>query len=570
MTTARTRSQYACSTPTTTRAPASLWQPRLAGLFVVGLLLYAASGLAQAQDGNGICRVTTGGVSTNDGADWSHPMDIMTALNNYQCTEVWVAAGVYPTDSYPYFFTIRSNVKVFGGFAGSETSRSQRDWLANVTVLSGDKDHNDVNTDGDGIAETSADIIGDNSHHVVKLTNQFAPITTAVELDGFTITAGDTREIATEGGGGLVCNGSYSGNQCNPTLENLVFSGNIAAFGGAMYLGGTNGGEASPHITHVTFIGNYAEGNGGAIYADAQLGGVSSPVLHDVVFSYNTAKFSGGGMYNNANPNGTASPSLTNVTFDHNIAQFYQGGGMMNYGYASHSSPDLTNVTFSSNEANSGGAMANVGQANLGVDGHANPSLRNVTFVGNNANAMGGAIYNYGTEDGGHASPTLTNVTFSGNSAGTYGGAMYNTSDDHGNTSPSLTNVIMWGNTAGTSGSNIHSTGGNNFGTININLDYSVVQGGAASITYGTGNGPNVYANGTGNLNSDPLLGTLANHGGLTQTLVPAGTGAAIDNGTCSNAPANDQRGVTRPQSLGCDIGAVEARVDRIFASDFE
>jgi hypothetical protein len=63
----------------------------------------------------------------------------------------------------------------------------------------------------------------------------------------------------------------------------------------------------------------------------------------------------------------------------------------------------------------------------------------------------------------------------------------------------------------------------------------------------------------------DPLLGNLAPNGGPTQTLLPAAGSplldvippAACQSGQAAGTPT-DQRGLPRPQSNGCDIGAVE------------
>ena len=67
----------------------------------------------------------------------------------------------------------------------------------------------------------------------------------------------------------------------------------------------------------------------------------------------------------------------------------------------------------------------------------------------------------------------------------------------------------------------------------------------------------------------DPVLGALADNGGPTQTRLP-GTGSplidaipldACDDGDGVTGPGivdTDQRGVSRPQGAGCDIGAVE------------
>ena len=53
--------------------------------------------------------------------------------------EVWVAAGTYVPGSSPSStFTVSKDVEVYGGFAGGETERSQRNWIANPTILSGE------------------------------------------------------------------------------------------------------------------------------------------------------------------------------------------------------------------------------------------------------------------------------------------------------------------------------------------------------------------------------------------------------------------------------------------------
>ena len=60
--------------------------------------------------------------------------------------EVWVAAGTYkPTGGadQTISFNPPAGVKIYGGFAGTETSRGQRDWITNKTILSGDLQGND-------------------------------------------------------------------------------------------------------------------------------------------------------------------------------------------------------------------------------------------------------------------------------------------------------------------------------------------------------------------------------------------------------------------------------------------
>jgi hypothetical protein len=57
---------------------------------------------------------------------------------------------------------------------------------------------------------------------------------------------------------------------------------------------------------------------------------------------------------------------------------------------------------------------------------------------------------------------------------------------------------------------------------------------------------------------SNPLLGSLADNGGPTQTLAPRAGSPAIDGGGAEDCPTTDQRGIARPQGGACDIGAVE------------
>lgn len=88
--------------------------------------------------------------------------------------EVWVAKGVYtPTSSTDrtISFGMKSGVGIYGGFAGTETARDQRDRDANRTTLSG---------------EVGAPRSSDNSYHVVSANN----VDGTGVLDGFTITRG--------------------------------------------------------------------------------------------------------------------------------------------------------------------------------------------------------------------------------------------------------------------------------------------------------------------------------------------------------------------------------------------
>ena len=185
--------------------------------------------------------------------------------------EVWVAAGTYrPTDTTErsISFEMVGGVALYGGFVGGETSRDQRDWEANETVLSGD-----IGTPEDN---------SDNSYHVVRGADDAV-------LDGFIVTGGCADGEGEDSYGGGMYNSHSS-----PTVTNCTLVGNSA--GDAQYGGG--GGMynyyAYPAVTNCRFIDNWINdvdnGGGGAMYNYC-----SSPRVVDCAFDYNSVEWWFGG-----------------------------------------------------------------------------------------------------------------------------------------------------------------------------------------------------------------------------------------------------------------------------------
>ncbi|MEM8859154.1 MAG: choice-of-anchor Q domain-containing protein, partial [Chloroflexota bacterium] len=262
--------------------------------------------------------------------------DLQSALTTATAgDEIWVAAGVYtPGNTITDSFQLVDNVLILGGFDGSETARSERDWRTNQTVLSGDIDGNDA-VGSSGILTDTANITGTNSYHVVTGSGTSA---TAV-LDGFTVTAGQaTGNSPNNRGGGMV---NLTG---SPTLTNVYFSGNIASGGGGMF----NNSQSSPALTNVSFGYNAATFDAGGMFNNDQ----SSPTLFNVIFHMNTAA-NGGGMFNFADSN----PVLTNVTFYGNsaVGTNARGGALLN----TFSNPTLVNSIIWGNTAPTGANVLN-------------------------------------------------------------------------------------------------------------------------------------------------------------------------------------------------------------------
>ncbi|MEJ5241226.1 MAG: DUF2341 domain-containing protein [Anaerolineales bacterium] len=287
-------------------------------------ILYAAS----SAQGSGDC------------SSWDNACTLQTALAQaLSGEEIWVQAGVhYPGSNRTDTFTLKSGVAVYGGFAGTETSRDQRDWQANPTILSGDIDRNDINTDGNFIAETWNDIQGNNAYHVVTGTG----VNSSAILDGFVVTAGkaDGLDYNMSGGGMINHPGS-------PKIVSTIFSGNFSnGNGGGMY----NWNSSSPTLDNVIFVGNRSNASGGGTFNDW----FNSIVMRNVSFYGNSAT-QGGGMFNYL----YSQIYMNNGVFFDNSASY--GGGVFN----EHSQAILKNVTFFNNDASYGGGVFNKLSSNL-------------------------------------------------------------------------------------------------------------------------------------------------------------------------------------------------------------
>lgn len=223
-----------------------------------------------------------------------------------------------------------------------------------------------------------------------------------------------------------------------------------------------------------------------------------------------------------------------------------EGGGIRN---GNNSILGLFNVTVARNSAVHGGGLY---QASGGMS-----IIANSLFVENTATSQGGGISSQGTI-------LLVNSTLVNNSANSGGGgfwvspsgpptALINTTIS-GNTGYGIVNV---GNPTNVTLKNTllaGNTGGNCSG--------GVVDGGN---NLDDGASCNFSTNNQSLSSTDPLLGTLGNYGGLTQTIPLLPGSPAIGAGdatTCADTTQGasnvDQRGVTRPQGTVCDIGAFE------------
>ena len=380
----------------------------------------------------------------------------------------------------------------------------------------------------------------------ILLTSAPLVVNVSVTIDaagapGVTLSGGNSRRVLGVSSGvvvglrGLTIRdglAGYGGGILNAgilTLEAVTLTQNYASHnsptntrGGGIY---NQGGRLMLHNSHIS--GNVAVkttddppdeygGHGGGIYNDNGTvtlfaseiagniaeSGVGGGIYNDsgivsIVrgsIDGNQAEYEGGGVYNVGNLR------IASSTVAHNIGLIYGGGVSQTAG-----SIIVANSTFSGNKGNVGAS----GDYGAGLYLHAGAAnLNNVTFTHNEGVSGGGGIFN---ENG---ALTMRNSIVAGNSAsvgadcyGSFTNNGYNlTGQNTGCPAPGETDIM-----------------------VPVNVVFTTV-----------------------------LSDTLADNGGPTRTHALRPYSPAVNAGNSATCAAADQRGVSRPQSYGCDMGATE------------
>lgn len=240
---------------------------------------------------------------TGDGSSWDNASGDLQKMiddladNNVsqQAGEVWVAAGTYKPQSqlisgtaYSASFRMRDGISVYGGFAGTESSKLERvkksamPWdFQNPTVLEAAYySHDDLAWTNNKWTLTS------DSRHVVWFApmsggTAFANVTT---LDGVTIQGGYAQggtgqdDFLTDRGAGVYMDGA------NAYLSNCIVRENYATGnGGGVYL--KNG-----RVQTSLIYNNNADADGGAVYVE------NRGLVHRSMLTNNSA-LNGAGVY---------------------------------------------------------------------------------------------------------------------------------------------------------------------------------------------------------------------------------------------------------------------------------
>ena len=178
---------------------------------------------------------------------WADAVTLQEALAQAQPgDEIWVQGFETLSDTRQVYvvpdtngFTLRSGVKLYGGFRGNETNLNQRpvgDKAFEFTcrsVLSGDVLGND--SVAAGLIYPGNPLRADNAVHVLTIDLSSAnPGNQTTELDGFTVCGGHAEG---QQGGGVYVSGGAEGRKY--VISRCFFHNNYAERGGAVYVAGT-------------------------------------------------------------------------------------------------------------------------------------------------------------------------------------------------------------------------------------------------------------------------------------------------------------------------------------------
>ena len=362
--------------------------------------------------------VNANATGDNDGSSWINAYtDLQDALTNYNLgDEIWVVKGTYLphaemtiplSGNRKKTFYINQDVKMFGGFAGNETSISERDFENNPTILSGDFNGDDVLDDFDNNRS-------DNAINVVYVEST---VTTASLIDGFIIkgghAAGDTLFTTDLRGGGVFSWGAIQ-------VTNCIFQQNYAdAYGGGLYYRDeqANGGR----VMHCTFEKNACLFSGGGMIAAGQ--SIEGVQVDSCLFNYNIAGEGGSGLYSSStklkinssnfvnnqsgilgalyiwtDANSTTAHLITNTIMD---CTFDNNSGQIGAGFTSWvGSFDMKDCTFSNNQAMINDPSLNTLGGAIFVQFEINTdkrkvNIQNCNFVKNSSEQDFGAICIY-------------------------------------------------------------------------------------------------------------------------------------------------------------------------------
>lgn len=343
---------------------------------LLAVLLLGSAAKAQT-----IHYVTPDGKNPVNGWEGSKTVvSLSTALTNAKAgDQIWVLGFQDPSQLYVApegGFTVKSGVKLYGGFRGTERTIDERPtsgkapYFTYRSVLSGDIKGDDV-VDGTNMLYPANSTRSDNATHVLSLD--------------------------------LTPKQSSGNNNTYPTVVNgfTVIGGNAdvtGEYGGGIYVFGANAnGGGAYHIEKCFLLNNYAKEGGGAIYVSSQVEATSTAsTIVDCVVYNNLAGVRSGSENLGGGINIAGSGTIVNSSIFNN-----EGGGVR-----LSSSAKAVNLTIARNTVMGieGGVVSNsVIWGNSKVQNPTATSFENC--ASDNANVTGIDCISISSESNGANSP---------------------------------------------------------------------------------------------------------------------------------------------------------------------
>jgi trimeric autotransporter adhesin len=306
-------------------------------LLLFGFLLFSASNFAA------IIYVKPVATGNGSGSSWAHASNMHNAIQ--ACTaadEIWAMAGTYISTAGfgrdKGFYIYGGTKKIYGGFNGSETLRSERNFKTNVSILNGDNSGDD-NTNLVPTETTRQD----NSYHVISIWHQTAG-TSNITIDGFTISGGNANganltsgagQYMNSRGGAIYVQSKFANDNMTVKISNCILEKNTGT-DVSVVSGYNNSGQMDKAVrtdfTSCIFRNNYATTNGSILIAGAS-----------GYRWYGRGTFVNCLFYNNTSLNGAAC--------------LYTSASTANGGDYQGTDVDVINCTFSGNSGNTNYAI---------------------------------------------------------------------------------------------------------------------------------------------------------------------------------------------------------------------
>ncbi|MGQ9809135.1 MAG: right-handed parallel beta-helix repeat-containing protein [Armatimonadota bacterium] len=241
----------------------------MAGRAGFRILVCCALSLAFSHADAKVIRVKWDSPTNGPGSSWSNAYRTVSAALAAAVSgdEVWVARGRYGEK-----ITLKMSVGLYGGFVGTETARTQRDWRMNVTVLDGAGSGNVVTAPAAAISDTVLDgfIIQNGEYGIYCFSSSPSIANNVVWGNG-------QYGIRCESSSPTITNNTVAGNgrygiycaKSSPSITNNTVAGNEY---------GIYCTKASPSITNNTVVAN---GTGIYCYLD------SWPSITNTIMAFN-------------------------------------------------------------------------------------------------------------------------------------------------------------------------------------------------------------------------------------------------------------------------------------------